>query len=41
MRKLCLNFGQNLLSLKASRMVSKMDDIAEVVAGVYDDYGHS
>ena len=28
LRKLCLKFGWILLSLKASRMVSKMDDIA-------------
>ena len=37
MRKLCLKFGWNMMSLKAS----KMDAIARVVAGVYDDYGHS
>ena len=37
----CLNFGRNLLSLKASRTVSKIDDIAGVVARVEEDYGHS
>ena len=41
LRKLSLKFGWNLLSLKASRSPSKIDDIAAVVAGVYEDYGHS
>ena len=36
-----LKFGWNLFSLKASRTVSKMDDITGVVAGLYADYGHS
>ena len=39
--KLSLKFGWNLLSLKASRSPSKIDDIVAGVAGVYDDYGHS
>ena len=29
------------MSLKASRSPSKIDDIAAVIAGVYEDYGHS
>ena len=39
--KLSLKFGQNLLSLKASRSPSKIDDIVADIAGVYDDYLHS
>ena len=31
--KLCLKFGGNLLSLKASRTPSKIDDISQVLAG--------
>ena len=38
LRKLCLKIGWNLLSLKASRTISKIDDITWVVA---DDNGHS
>ena len=30
-----------MLSLKASRILSKIDDIAGADAGVDDDYGHS
>ena len=30
-----------MLSLKASRSPSKIDDIVSVVARVYGDYGHS
>ena len=41
LRKLCLKFGWNLLSLKASRTLSKMDDISGVFAGVDDDFGCS
>ena len=41
MRKLWLKSGGNLLSLKASRTLSKINDIAQVVAGDDDDYGHS
>ena len=41
MRKLCLKFDWNRFSLKATRMVSKMNDIVGVASGVYDDYGHS
>ena len=37
LRKLCLKFGWNLLSLKVSRMVSKMEDIA----GSLEDAGGS
>ena len=37
LRMLCLEFGWNLLSLKASRTLSIFNDIA----GVDDDYGHS
>ena len=40
-RKQCLQFGWNLFSLKASRSPSKIDDIAAVFAGDYEDYGHS
>ena len=40
-RKLCLKFGWNLLSLKGSKTLSKIDDIAGVSAGVDDDYGNS
>ena len=41
LRKHCLKFGWNLLSLKASRTLSKMDDIAGVAAGDDDDSGYS
>ena len=41
LRKPCLKFGWNLLSLKASRTLSKMDDISGVFAGVDDDCGCS
>ena len=37
--ELYLKFGWNLLSLKASRTLSKMDDISGVFAGVDDDCG--
>ena len=38
MRELCLKFGWNLLSLNASRILSKIDDIFRVCAGVEDDF---
>ena len=41
LRKPCLKFGLNLLSLKASRIISKIDDIAGFPAGDDDDHGHS
>ena len=41
LRKPCLEFGWNMLSLKASRTLSKMDDISGVFAGVDDDCGCS
>ena len=41
LKKLCLKFGLNLLSLKVLRTLSKIGDIAGVVAKVYDDNGHS
>ena len=41
LKKLCLKFGWNLMSLKASRTLSKMDDISGVFAGVDDDCGCS
>ena len=40
LRKLCLKVDWNLLSLKASRSPSKIDDIVAELAGVNDDYGH-
>ena len=36
--ELCLKVGGNLLSLKASRTPSKIDDITRVLAGVDDDF---
>ena len=36
--ELCLKFGKNLLSLKASRTPSKIDDISGVQSGVDDDF---
>ena len=41
LRKLCLKFGLNLMSLKASRSPSKIDDNSGVLDGVDDDFGHS
>ena len=41
LRRLFLKLHGNLLSLKASRTLSKIHDIDGVVAGVDDDYGHS
>ena len=41
LKKLCLKFGWNLMSLKASRTLSKMEDVSGVFAGVYDDCGCS
>ena len=41
LRKLSLKFGQNVLSLKASRSPSKINDIAAVFAGVSNDFEHS
>ena len=41
LRNPCLKFGWNLLSLKASRTLSKMDDISGVFAGDDDDCGCS
>ena len=35
--ELCLKIGKNLLSLKASRTPSKINEISRVLAGV-DDY---
>ena len=36
--ELCLKFGGNPLSLKASRTPSKNDDISRILAGVDDDF---
>ena len=41
LKRLCFKFGWNLLSLKAPRTLSKINDITGVVAGVDDDYGYS
>ena len=38
LRELCLKFGWNQLSLKASRIPSKIDDIYKVLIGVDDDF---
>ena len=38
LRVLCLKFGGILLSLKASRTLSKIDDISRILAGVDDDF---
>ena len=38
---LCLRFGWNLLSLKGSKTLSKILEIAGIDAGVDDDYWHS
>ena len=35
-----LKFGSNLLSLKAPGTLSKINDIAGVAAGVYEDDGN-
>ena len=37
LRELCLKFGWNPMSLKASRTPSKIDDICRFLAGVDDD----
>ena len=38
LRELCLKFGWNPMSLKASRTPSKIDDICRFLAGVDDDF---
>ena len=38
LRKLCSKFGWIVLSLKASRNMSKIDDISRILAGVDDDF---
>ena len=38
LRELCLKFGWNPMSLKASRTLSKIDDISRILAGVDDDF---
>ena len=34
----CLKFGKNPMSLKASRTLSKIDDISRILPGVDDDF---
>ena len=38
LRELYLKFGGNPMSLKASRPLSKIDDIYRILAGVDDDF---
>ena len=41
LKELCSKLDWHPMRLNASRSPSKIDDIAAVVAGVYEDYGHS
>ena len=38
LRELCLKFGWNAMSLKASRTPSKIDDICRFLAGIDEDF---